>query len=107
MRLPGLLTPHVVTVKLYAGEGANGAVFGAPKRVDRVYVEDVTEVVLDDTGAEVVSRGKVFFNLSDAPVKGSLVTTWTGTAFERESVAFKVAVLDHEAAASHAVAYLR
>jgi len=105
--LPGLLTPHKVTVKAFEGEGANGPIFGTPVVVENVYVEDVHELVLDNDGAEVVSKGKVFFNLADAPSEGSLITTWAGTVRERESVAFKVAVFDHPNAASHAVAYLR
>lgn len=105
--LPGLLTPHSVTVAGFEGEGANGPVFSEPVTVSPVYVEDVHELVLDDDGAEVVSKGKVFFNLADAPTEGSLITTWVGTDRERESVVFRVAVFDHPNAASHAVAYLR
>jgi len=107
MTLPGLLTPHKVTVKAFAGEGANGPIFETPQVVEGVYVEEVHELVLNNDGAEVVSKGKVFFNLTDAPSEGSLITTWAGTVRERESVAFRVSIFDHPNAASHAVAYLR
>ena len=107
MRLPRGLTPHSVVVKRLAGEGPNGPVWDDPTQVDHVYVEDVQEIVVDSAGAEIVSRGKVFFNLDDTPTEGSLITVWAGTARATEATAFKVTVFDHPGAASHAVAYLK
>lgn len=107
MRLPKRLTPHTVSVAAFLGEGARGSIWAAPVTVSNVYVEDVQEVVRDSQGAEVVSRGKVFFNVADAPAEGSKVTTWAGATRESTATVFKVSVFDHPSAASHAVAYLK
>ena len=107
MRLPKFWTPHTVIVEPYEGEGANGESWGPAVPVPDVYLEDVTEVVVDDTGAEVVSRGRVIFNFDDAPIKGSYVTVWSGTVHERRSRIFKLALNQHDGWPSYAIGYLR
>lgn len=107
MRLPRLLTPHKVRVAYFLGEGPSGPLWGEPEEVSGVYVEDVQELVLDDSGAEIVSKGKVYFPPETAPTEGSRVTVWQGTRRERESTVVRVSWFDHPRGAPHAVAYLR
>ena len=95
MRLPKEWTPHTVTVQPYVGEGAAGPIIGEPVTVRDVYVKDVTEVVLDGSGAEVVSRGTVRFNLEDLPSLDSRVTVWEGTPQEYTAVLFRTSRLQH------------
>lgn len=107
MRLPKFFTPHTVQLEPYLGEGANGESWGPVVDQPDVFVEDVTEKVVDDTGAEVVSRGRVTFNIDDAPLMGSYVTVWSGTVHERRSRIFKLALNDHPAWPGFAIGYLR
>lgn len=106
MRLPRVWTPHTVTVSELHGEGALGQIWSTPATVPNVYVEESQEVVRDAAGREVVSSGRVVFNLDDAPLPGSLVTVWAGTKHERAAKIIRVAKYDHPAWPSYAIAYL-
>ncbi|WP_435298535.1 hypothetical protein [Timonella sp. A28] len=107
MRLEKTFTPHTVTVTPFLGEGANGEIWGPASEVRDVFVEDVQEVVIDDSGKEVVSSGRVIFNFDDAPLKRSKVTVWAGTLHERTSEIFKLALNHHDEWPSFAIGYLR
>lgn len=95
MRLPKSWTPHTIDVEPFLGEGSNGIVLGPKERVEDVYVRDVSEVVTDDTGAEVVSRAKVYLNFEDTPLTGSKVTIWPGTRHAKTGTIFKADLADH------------
>ena len=100
--------PHSVMVAPFLGEGANGESWGPTTSVKNVFVEDTQEVVIDDTGAEVVSRGRVtFFPFEAAPLKRSKVTVWAGTSHERVAEIFKLVINHHPGWPSNAVGYLR
>lgn len=112
MRLRPHWTPHTVRVRPFEGEGGNGPIWGddvvrSPETGDGVYVEDVVEVVTDQSGAEVVSSGRVHFSFEDAPPVNSFITVWPGTAFERKAVVVKVSRFDHPRWPGYAVAYLK
>lgn len=107
MRLPKSWTPHSVGVEPYVGESANGAVFSGRRTVEDVYVKDQQEVVVDGTGAEVLSRASVRFNLDDLPPIGSKVTVWEGTPTEYSAVMFKVSRLSHPGWPAIGVGWLR
>lgn len=68
MKLPRILTPHTVTVRPWEGEGAYGDIFGTPRTLTSVRVEETTRLVRDKTGAEVVSSARVFIRPEHAPV---------------------------------------
>lgn len=106
-RLPKAWTPHTVKVEDFEGEGANGEVWGTKHTIPDVYVKDVAEVVIDNSGAEVVSRATVRFNLDDTPPEGSMVTIWPNTPHQRRSKAFKVGRYDHPDWPSVGVVWLR
>lgn len=100
--------PHEVMVEPFLGEGANGESWGPVALVRDVFVEDTQEVVIDDTGAEVVSRGRVtFFPYENAPLKRSKVILWAGAAHERTAEIFKLVINHHPEWPSNAVGYLR
>lgn len=107
MRLPKEWTPHTVMVSQVLGEGANGPIVSRPTEVPDVYVKDISEVTTDDTGAEIVSRATVRFNLADMPAKNSTVTVWPGESHEYEATVFKTSRLDHPGWPSLGVAWLR
>lgn len=105
MRLAKAWTPHEVTVQDFLGENANGKTYGNPRIIKNVWIEDVQEMILDASGREIVSKGRVTFNLGDAPPLGSLVTVWSSTPWERECAIVKISVNSHPAWPSYAVAY--
>lgn len=107
MRLPKNWTPHKVIVEQFLGEGANGALTGEPVEVPDVYVKDQAEIVRDDTGAEVVSRASVRFNLGDLPKVGSKITIWPDTRQESTAVMFKASRLDHPGWPSLGIGWLQ
>ena len=107
MRLDKAWTPHTVTVERFAGEGANGPIFEPARTITNVYLEMQNELVIDDQGNEVVSLGRVIFNLADTPPQGSKITHKLGPLPERTATAFKVAAYDHPAWPGYAIAYLR
>lgn len=99
-RLPARWTPHTVKVKPCTGIGGDGPVYGeqytlSPETNTGVYVEDVRELVRDDTGAEVVSSTRIAMSFEDAPPEKSLITVWVGTPFEREALAVRVSRHQH------------
>lgn len=113
VRLPAEWTPHSVTVLPYTGEGANGPTWGtllsfSPTTGNGVYVRDIHELIVDDTGAEVVSSGSVRFSFDDATFgPQSKVTVWEGRPFSREAAVIKVSRFEHPDWPGLAVVYLR
>ena len=107
MRLANIWTPHNVIVEPFLGEGANGDTWGDPVTVGNVFVEDVQEIAVDDSGKEILSLGRVIFNFDDAPLKRSFVTVWLGSKHERRSEVFKLSLNDHPAWPGFAIGYLR
>lgn len=107
MRLYKSWTPHTVEVEPYIGEAANGSIVGEKVTVEDVYVRDVSEVVTDDTGAEIVSRAKVYFNFEDTPHTGSKVTVWPDTRHEKIGIVFKADLADHPEWPGLGVAWLQ
>jgi len=78
MGLHVLLT-QTCTVERYLGEGAYGPRYAAPITM-ACRAEDVTEVVRDDTGEEVLSTSRVFTEPSDAVNPRARVTVNDGVA---------------------------
>ncbi len=107
MRLPRVWTPHTVTVTPREGVSARGPIFGTPVEVPDVYVKDVQETVVDETGAEVLSRASIRFNLDDLPTIGSKVTVWKGTDLEYEATIFKASRHSHPAWPAVGVGWLK
>lgn len=68
MKLPRILTPHTVTVTPWEGEGAYGDIYGTPRDLVSVRVEETIKLVRDKNGAEVVSSARVFIRPEHAPV---------------------------------------
>lgn len=87
--------PHTVKVQPFLGEGANGPVWGPETTLGNVYVRDIHEVTVDASGAEIISSGRVYFNLPDTPAVGSRVRVWVGTQFERVATVVKVSRAEH------------
>lgn len=106
-QLPKVWTPHTVQVEPFQGEGANGVILGEKVTVEAVYVRDVSKVVTDDSGAEVVSRAKVYFNFDDTPRVGSRVTIWPGSTQEKSGIAFKQNLTNHPDWPGRGVVWLR
>lgn len=94
-RLPAYWLPHTVTVRPFEGVGGDGPIYGAPTSQNRVYVEDVREVVIDSSGVEVVSNTRFLCDFAAAPADQSLVTVWPDTTFEREALVVKVSRFQH------------
>lgn len=94
-RLPAYWLPHTVVVRAFEGIGGAGPILGDPVEQDRVYTEDVREVVIDSDGTEVVSNTRFFCDFDKAPPEESLVTVWPGTGFAREAVVVKVSRYQH------------
>lgn len=68
-----LLLVHESTVERYRGTSGSGARFELPEKL-ACYAEDLTRLVRDQNGAEVVSSTRVFYGPGvDIPV-GSKVT---------------------------------
>ena len=106
MRLDSAWTPHTIGVESYGGEGGNGPIFDSVTEVADVYVRDLHETIIDASGAETVSSGRVYCNLADTPTLGSRVRIWAGTQFERVAPVVKVSRADHPQWPGLGVAYL-
>lgn len=94
---------HVAT---YEGESANGPIHGPEVAVPGVYVKDQQELIRDSSGAEILSRATVRFNLEDLPPVGSKVTVWKGSAQEYAATVAKVARHSHPGWASIGTGWL-
>lgn len=82
--LPAWCTPHTVSVREYLGEGGAGPLYGTARTV-AAWAEDEQKVVVDSTGAEVVSASQVVVDLDEQIPPASLVTVWPGTPQAREA----------------------
>lgn len=103
MKLPRILTPDTVTVKPHEGEGAYGNIWGTPRELKWVRVEETTKLVRDKTGAEVVSTGRVFVRPEHMPIGvDSEITLPTG----RTAVVLGVARFFGPPAPEHYVLHL-
>jgi hypothetical protein len=82
---------HTVAVETYLGSGAYGDQWATAVPA-LVWVEDVTKLIRDSSGTEVVSTSRIFGELSLAAefALGSLVTTSSG----RQSRVLGLARLD-------------
>lgn len=58
MRIPAFLLNQQITVETYRGQSAYGPVFDAPATV-KCRTEDGTDRIIDASGAEIVSVGRV------------------------------------------------
>ncbi len=82
--LPDWAAPHAILLRPYRGQSSSGPVYG-PAREIRAFAEDERKLVLDRTGAEVISESQVHVDFAEDVPTGSLVTVWPGTAGEREA----------------------
>ncbi len=73
MGLPARKRTHTITVEPFVGDGARGAVFGAPVQVS-CRVDESQRLVRANTGEEVVSSSTVFCDLDTVIPAGSRVT---------------------------------
>lgn len=82
--LPSWSTPHTVSIRAYEGTGGGGPVFADPVDAS-AFAEDEQKVVLDGSGAEVVSTSVVYVNLDVTAPPGSLVTVWPDLPHARQA----------------------
>lgn len=68
MRLPKFLTPDTVTLRPHEGEGAYGDVFGEPRQLEHVKVDETMRLVRDATGSEIVSSARLFARPEHGPI---------------------------------------
>lgn len=106
MRLPAMLLPHTITVRILEGSGPYGDVYADPVTWDRANVEDKRKLVRDKTGAETVSETTVLLDPERIVPAGSLVTVWAGTPREREAKVITSGLIEHPAAPSHSILHL-
>lgn len=106
MRISKRLLPHKISFRPYTGEGPRGATYGPLTLVNRAYVEDKSQLVINKDGVEERSGSFVVVDPHwDIPVE-SLVTIWEGTPRERESRLISNALKDHPETPSHLQLYL-
>lgn len=107
MRLPKILTPHVVHVRDLRGRNVSGPVYGPERTIEWCKVDDVRRLTRDQAGNEVISTAQVVIRPeSNPPVIGSEVTLWKGEQAERTTTIIQVAHLHHPPAPEHYVVFL-
>ncbi|WP_337004101.1 MULTISPECIES: hypothetical protein [unclassified Microbacterium] len=95
MRLNPRLTPHTVTVRDFVSAGGMGSKHADPRLVEKVWVVDERQLIVDDKGAEVISNTQVSTNVDEIIPLGSLVTVWKGEPGERQAKVVKIGVFRH------------
>lgn len=71
--LPAFLLRHQVTIEPYEGEGPYGPQYG-PAAAVRCFVDDRTQKILNNEGAEVVARTVIYMPLDTECPVGSRIT---------------------------------
>lgn len=94
-RLPSSWVPHTIVVEAFEGTGGAGPILADPVTQDRVYTEDIREVVVDAEGVEVVSNTRFFCDFDQAPPEQSMITVWPNTPIARRALVVKVSRFEH------------
>jgi hypothetical protein len=104
--------PHRVTITDLEGEGAEGTIWGDPRKSRPAYVEQKSRLVVDrrstspTRGQEIISTTFVVLLTEDDTRPGAQVTVWKGTPRERTSTVIDSAYFDYKGAPSHVELYL-
>lgn len=99
--------PHLVNIRPYEGDSAEGDVWGDLIEDVPAYVEQKARLVVDrrstspTAGQEITSPARVFLLPENDVIPRAQITVWPGTARERTSEVIVSALFDYKRTPNH------